>query len=86
MYELIEPTLSIFVWLQQVPQVAIQVLKNGNCPIYFFFGRPHKFDIPSSHLFVIPPEVVCEQEKENAATRLIAHPFQLLFIGCFGKQ
>lgn len=48
----------VLVELQQIPEVAIQILKNRDHPVRFFFRRSHKSYAVGKHLVIIPPEIV----------------------------
>ena len=76
--------LVLFIRLYQVPKVAIQVFKHGYHPVVFLFWRPDEMNVFFCHIVIVPPKVVGKQEKEYAASGLVANGLQLAFICGFG--
>ena len=72
--------------LQQVPQIPIQIFKNGHGAIRFDFRFPREGYTQGNHLMVITPEVVGMEEKKDSAAGLLADESFLLSIRSAGQQ
>src|SRR5579859_1584894 len=48
--------------LQQIPQIPIEILENGDRAIAFLFGLPDKHDSPALVQVEVPPEVIRMEE------------------------
>ncbi len=72
--------------LNQIPQVAIQILENSNGSVGFFAGIFIEDYTGIRHRGVISPEIVGIQEKKYTTASLIANRFCLLLIAGFGQQ
>ncbi len=72
--------------LQQIPKVAIQILKNGDSSVGLLFGRAHKNDTFGFVTAVVAINVVRLEEQKHPATSLIADVRGLLFISGTGQQ
>ncbi len=73
-------------WLQEIPQIAIEILKNRHGPVRLLPGRPNELNPSCSITLVISPEIIGVQEQKNPASRLCADSGPLLGRRCPGQQ
>ena len=66
--------------LNQIPQVAVQVLENRDCAVGGIFRFPDEFNSQGEHMIVITPKIISLQKQEHASASLAADIF-LLFTG-----
>ena len=64
--------------LQQVPQIAVQILENRDRSVALDLGLTHEGHAPRKHLLIVAPEIVCIEKQEDATTRLISDPRYLI--------
>ena len=84
-----ENTLSFMIGyfdFQQVPLVAIQVLKYNHCSIRFISRLLQKADSVHLHRFIIAPEIVRVEKQEDAPAGLISNMGFLLGCHCLRQQ
>lgn len=63
----------IFIELEQIPEISIQILEDGYCAVGFRFRLSHELDSVCNHVVVVSPEIVSVEEKKDPATRLSAN-------------
>jgi hypothetical protein len=59
--------------LYQIPQISIEVRKDGNNSIRFFRRFSDKGDASFTVVLVIPPKVIRVEEEKDPASRLMAY-------------
>ena len=69
-------------WLNQVPEIAIEVFEDGYCSVGFFAWWACEVNSVSGHGMVVAFEIVGEEEEEYAAAGLVADAGYLGFCGC----
>ena len=58
--------------LDQIPQVAVQVLKHRHRAVVLRFRFPNKFDATLRHIIIVAPEIICAEEQKHSAPTLVA--------------
>lgn len=76
----------LFIPLQQVPQISIQILEHRDQPIRLLFRRADKFDSLRNHLVVVAPEIIGVEEEKYPPACLIPDEGFLLRLGRFRKE
>lgn len=56
----------------QIPQIPIQIGKNGHGAVGSLVWFPDELDAGGHHMMVVTPEVIGLQEKEDTAAALVA--------------
>ena len=64
--------------LNEIPEVAVEVLEHGDCAIGLLGGRADEADTFGSHSVIVAPEIVGAQEQKDAPARLVADEGLLL--------
>lgn len=72
--------------LQQIPQVAVEVFKNGHHAVILLFGRTDELNSFFNHLVVVAPEVVGVEKEEDPTASLVADEGFLLMLGGARQQ
>lgn len=73
----------LFLHLQQIPQIAVQIFEHRNHPIRLFFRLADELDALRDHLVVISPKIVGVDEEIYSPACLIADERFLLWLGRF---
>jgi hypothetical protein len=68
--------------LNQIPQVSIKVLKDGDRAVAFFPWLPNKDDAFGLVGLKVTPKVVREEKQKHSASGLISDARRLFFAGC----
>ena len=66
--------------LDKIPQIPIQIFKDGDCSVSSLLGFPNKVYSRRKHLLVVAPEVISAEEEEHAPSRLV--PYECFLLGC----
>src|SRR5262245_53549515 len=67
-------------WLQEVPEVAVEVREDGDRPVRFVLRRPDEGHAPGRVGVIVAPEIIGVEEESNSPAGLIADP--RLLLGC----
>lgn len=76
----------LFLDLQQIPQVSIQILEHRDHPVRLFLRLADESDSLRDHLVIVSPEIVGVEEEEHSPACLIPDKRFLLRRGRFRKE